>query len=139
MDTSVFPVKANMPGEAELKKALGKTYLLWQKVSNLVYAKEPGATSEWIFPGEKYGWSFRVKNKKRVIIYFIPQQGVFSVAFVFGNKAFSEIMQSNISPAIKDSLSSAKVYAEGRGLRIDVNSDDILPGIIQLVDFKLAF
>jgi hypothetical protein len=139
METIVFPDKDKMPGEAEVKKVLGKTYLVWQKVCNLVYAKVPGALSEWNFPGVKYGWSFRVKSKKRVIIYFLPRPGFFRVAFVFDNRAYNEIMRSSVSEEIKNSLTSAKVYAEGRGIRIDVTSENVLPDIVQLLDIKLAF
>jgi hypothetical protein len=138
-EASIFTEKANRPTEAELKKALGKTYLLWKKVCNLVYAKVPDAITEWNFPGVKYGWSFRIKNKKRVIIYFLPGPGLFRVAFVFWNRAYQEIMLSTVSPGIKTSLSAAKIYAEGRGIRIDVTGKEILGDISRLVDFKLAF
>lgn len=57
---------------------------------------------------------------------------------VFGQKAFDAILSSSISDAIKTELASARVYAEGRGIRIPVPDEDSLDDIFRLIDFKLA-
>lgn len=139
MDTSIFIEKTNKPEQKDLITALGKTYNLWQDIVNLVYLKYPGAVSEWNFPGQKYGWSFKIKDKKRAIIYLLPRDKRFLVAFNFGQKAFEKIMDSNISEEIKHSLESAKVYVEGRGIRIEVKNRKSLKDISQLIDIKLAY
>ncbi|MCW3089983.1 MAG: hypothetical protein JWP81_1052 [Ferruginibacter sp.] len=104
-----------------------------------MYLKYPGAVSEWNFPGQKYGWSFRIKDKKRAIIYFLPREKKLVVSFVFGQQAFEKIMDSDISQEIKLELPSAKVYAEGRGVRIEVKNRKIFKDIGQLINIKLAF
>lgn len=139
MDISIFRDKTNKPEQKDLITALGKTYNLWQDIINLVYLKYPNAVSDWNFPGQKYGWNFKIKDKKRAIIYLLPRDKRFMVAFNFGQKAFEKIMDSNISGEIKNSLESAKVYAEGRGIRIEVNNQKPLKDISQLIDIKLAF
>lgn len=73
--------------------------------------------------GEKYGWNFRIKDKKRAIIYFLPRDNYFKVAFVFGQKATDTIMESDVSPGIRNDLEKATKYAEGRGIRIDVKDN----------------
>jgi len=78
-----------------------------------------------------------MKNKKRNIIYFLPREGYFKVAFVFGQKAYIEVLESEVRESIKNELSEARFYAEGRGIRIDVNSEDILPDIKMLIGIKL--
>ncbi|MGZ5134410.1 MAG: DUF3788 domain-containing protein [Flavitalea sp.] len=139
MDISIFIDKTNKPEQKDLITALGKTYNLWQDIINLVYLKYPSAVSDWNFPGQKYGWSLKIKDKKRAIIYLLPRDKRFMVAFNFGQKAFEKIMDSNISEEIKHSLESAKVYAEGRGIRIEVKNQKPLKDISQLIDIKLAF
>lgn len=139
MDTSIYIDKTNKPEQKDLITALGKTYNLWQDIINLVYLKYPNAVSEWNFPGQKYGWNFKIKDKKRAIIYLLPREKRFLVAFNFGQKAFEKIMGSNISEEIKQSLESAKVYAEGRGIRIEVKNQKPLKDISQLIDIKLTF
>ena len=139
MDISIFIDKTKKPEQKDLITALGKTCNLWQDIINLVYLKYPDAVSEWSFPGQKYGWSFKIKDKKRAIIYLLPRDKRFMVAFNFGQKAFEKIMGSNISDEIKSSLESAKVYAEGRGIRIEVGNQEQLKDISMLIDIKLAF
>ncbi|MBK7427511.1 MAG: DUF3788 domain-containing protein [Saprospiraceae bacterium] len=138
MDTSIFPEKEKQPEEKDLIKALGKCYDLWHDIVNLVYEKYPKAVSEWNYPGQKYGWSFRVKDKKRAIIYLLPRDQYFMVAFNFGQKAVEKIMESNVSEEIKHNLATARVYAEGRGIRIEVKNLKVLEDISQLIEFKLA-
>ena len=138
MDQSVFLDKKKIPSGDDLKISLGKTYELWQRTTEFVARKYSGAIEEWNYPGEKYGWSFRMKDKKRAIIYLLPRNGFFKVALVFGQKATDSILVSRISEEIKEELKSAKVYAEGRGIRIDVKNKAVLKDIFELITIKLA-
>ncbi len=70
-------------------------------------------------------------------MYLLPREGYFKVAFVFGQKAFDAIMASDIDSAIKKELADAKVYVEGRGIRIDVKDDVVLKDIKKLIDIKV--
>lgn len=93
---------------------------------------------EWTYPGKNYGWNFRIKDKRRAIAYMLPREGYFKVAFVFGQKATDQVLASTVGPEIKQELLQARVYAEGRGIRIDVRDERIVPDIQQLVEIKLA-
>lgn len=138
MDKSIFTDKNSIPNNSDLIIALGNLHGLWQTIAMFVYSKYPKATEEWTFSGEKYGWNFRIKDKKRAIIYLLPRDKYFKVAFVFGQKAFDIILKSDVSGAIKKELEMAKAYAEGRGIRIDVKNDDTLSDIKKLIEIKIA-
>lgn len=58
---------------------------------------------------------------------------------IFMGKAFNMIMKSEVSAQIISDLESAKVYAEGRGVRIPVPDSSALADIFRLIDIKLAF
>ena len=139
VDSSFFMDRSVVPTEDDLKGALGKSYNLWKEIRDQVIHKYPEGIEDWNFPGKKYGWSFRIKDKKRAIIYLLPREDTFMAAFVFGHKAFDAIMQGDVSEKIKSELASAKVYAEGRGIRIPVHDRDVLGDIFRLIDYKLAF
>jgi hypothetical protein len=139
MDHSIFMDKASTPSGKELKRVLGNKYELWMEIRAYVLQKYPDGKEEWNFPGKNYGWSFRIKDKKRAIIYFLPRREEFLTAFVFGGKAFEAIKESEISPKIVSDLESARVYAEGRGVRIPVPDRSTLKDIFRLIDIKLAF
>lgn len=137
MATSIFTDKAKKPGPRELQEALGKSYNLWIDIAEYVYRKFPDAGDEWAYPGKSFGWNYRIRDAKRVIVYMMPGDKFFRVSFVFGAKATEEAMLSKISKEIKDLISSAKVYAEGRGFRIDVSKKKTVKDIKKLVDIKL--
>lgn len=80
-----------------------------------------------------------MNDKKRVIVYLLPREAYFKVAFVFGQKATDAILNSTISDEIKNELLSAKAYAEGRGIRIDVREPEVLKDILRLIEIKLAY
>ena len=137
MDTSIFMDKSIKPSDTDLKSALGKNYSFWCLISEYVYSQYSNSVSEWKYPGAKYGWSFRIKDKKRVIVYLLPRKGFFKAAFMFGQKASDEIIKSNVSNEIKEELRNARVYAEGRGIRIDVKSKVAIKDIKLLINIKL--
>jgi len=138
MEHSIFMDKSQVPTEAALQGALGDKYELWMDIRDRVYEKYPLGTEEWNFPGKKYGWSFRIKDKKRAIVYLLPGDHAFLAAFVFGGRAFDVIRKSAVSTQIKSDLENAKVYAEGRGIRIHIPDRSALEDIYRLIDIKLA-
>ena len=137
-DISIFTDKTIVPTIEDLEGKIGKTYSLWMHIREFVYQKYPNGVEDWNYPGKKYGWSFRIKDKKRAILYFLPRENYFKVAFVFGQKALDQILETTISESIKNDLLSAKKYAEGRGVSIDVKNDSVIPDIQKIVEIKLA-
>ena len=138
-DYSVFMNPDIQPTEAKLQDKLAGTYEIWKFIESQVLVEKPILSAEWNFGGKKFGWNFRIKDKKRAIIYMLPREGFFKVAFVFGEKAFEVVMQSSVSEQIKSDLASAKKYAEGRGVRIEVRGKSVVDDILQLVGIKHAF
>ena len=138
MDQSIFTDKARPPQPADLAAALGTRHQLWQELCDLALSKYPKAISEWYFPGAKWGWNFRIKDKKRAIVYLLPREGHFLAAFVFGERAYEAVMESPVSKDIKEDLQAARPYTEGRGIRIEVKDEKRLQDLDQLIRIKLA-
>lgn len=136
---SVFTDKAIQPTSDTLSKTLEELYTLWKSITDSCICLCPEAIGNWHYSGDKYGWSYRISDKKRVLIYLLPRAGFFKIAFVFGQKAMKEIEKSAINESIQNELRNAKVYSEGRGVRIDVKDNDILKDIQQLIAIKIQF
>lgn len=134
---SVFTNKLIEPSQADLKNTLGETLPYWEEVIHYTTTLYKAAVNTWQYAGDKYGWNFRVRDKKRVLVYLLPHTGFFEAAFVFGEKATTEILRSELSEAIKQELRAAKPYAEGRGIRIAVRKAEQLPDLRKLIDTKL--
>ncbi|MCD7898751.1 MAG: DUF3788 domain-containing protein [Bacteroides sp.] len=137
-DILIFTDKAITPTDKDLAEKLEATYSLWVKLVEYVMAQYPAATSQWSYSGQKSGWHFRLKDKKRAILYFLPREGFFKVSMVFGEKATSEILSSNVAKDIKNGLEQAVKYAEGRGIQIEIKDDCLINDIQTLINIKLS-
>jgi hypothetical protein len=138
MDTSVFMDLAKTPETNELKGAIGNTFLYWKELRDFIFEKYPAAIEEWFISVKKFGWSYRIKDKKRAIIYLSPRTDCFYVTLVFGQKATDQILTSDISKKIKDELMSSKVYMEGRVIRLEIHDKNFISDIKKLVEIKIA-
>lgn len=133
---SIFTDKNNQPKHTDLETALGNTYMLWKELADYVSACYPEGIEEWSYT--KHGWFCRIKDKKRAILYLLPRSKFFKTAFVFGQKATEQILNSDISELIRTELAAAHQYAEGRGIRIDIIDNTLINDIKKLIDIKLS-
>lgn len=135
---SVFTDQHHVPNDQDLRQALGETYGFWKLIRDFTIAAYPKAKQEWRYSGVKFGWGFRISDTKRVIVYLLPRNGFFKVALVFGQKATDELLGSQVADSIKEELMAAKVYKEGRGIRLDIKGPELLSDIEQLIITKMA-
>lgn len=135
---SIFTDKTIKPTQVELKNGLSNTFDLWMSLAEWAKKTSPNSSEEWHIASEKFGWSFRIKDKKRVLIYLLPRDRYFKIGFVFGQKATDKIFATEIHQSIIDELKIAKVYAEGRGIRIDVKDELLIDDLKQLIEIKCS-
>jgi len=138
MALSVFDDKAAKPDEKALAAVLGKTYSLWETTHAHLAREFDPIDQEWGFPGEKYGWSLRIKHKKRTILYLTSLEGRFRVAFVLGDRAVAAVEESSVPEGIKEELRNARKYAEGRDLAFEIKAAKDLRAIKQLAAIRMA-
>lgn len=135
---SIFTDTSIQPDEQELQKALNNTYPLWNAIKEYTLKKAPAATQQWKHSGTKFGWGFRISDKKRVLVYLLPREGFFRVAMIFGQKAVDALIAADIADNIKTELLAARPFAEGRGIRLEVKGLCVLEDIRQLIDIKIS-
>lgn len=135
---SIFTFKNSKPTVEDLENALGNTYQIWKDIEDFTKNNYSNAICEWNFSSEKFGWSYRIKDSKRVLVYLLPRDRFFKVAFVFGEKAIAQIYEGDISETIKSELNDAKKYNEGKGIRIEVKDESDIKDIQKLVIFKIS-
>lgn len=137
MEPNAFIGKSKKPTDDALVVALGPSKKLWdQLVSEL--ADELGADiQEWNSYSPKAGWSLRVKQKKRMIVWLAPCLGCFRVAFILGDKAVKAARQSKLPKQVLKVLDEAPRYPEGTGVRLTVKAAGDLAAIHELAAIKL--
>lgn len=77
METSIFMDLTKTPNASDLVAPLGNVVTVWNEIKDFVFEKYPAAIEEWHVAVQKYGWGFRMKDKKRAIIYLSPREGFF--------------------------------------------------------------
>ena len=123
MEDPVFPDKSQVPKEADLAKAIGRAKRHWDNLKTHALDADPAATEEWKYYMKKTGWTFRVKNKRRNLLYMQPcGKGRFTVGLMFGKQAVQAAERSDLPDQVVETIRQSPQYPEGRMIRIEVTS-----------------
>ena len=137
MVVNAFIGKAEAPTDSELASELGTAKQVWDRLLVDLDRTHMLATREWNSYSRKGGWSLRLKKGDRNIIYLSPGKGCFMASFALGDKAVEAAKRSKLPKAVLEAIATAKRYAEGTGVRLDVTKAKDLPPIVKLVEIKL--
>ena len=136
---NAFIGKSEQPSNTELAAVLGPSAPLWSELIEEITADTPSLAQEWKgVCSNKYGWSLRLKQKSRNIIYLSPCQNCFRVAFILSDKAVKAAGEAHLPKPVARALATAPHFPEGTGLRLVVNRTSDLPAIRKLAQIKLA-
>ncbi len=136
---NAFKGKEDRPTDAEIADALGPTADLWKEFVQWMADREGVTEQEWKgIVVKKYGWSLRLKQKKRNIVYLGPGEGCFMVSFVLSDKALTAAKKSNLPKAVADVIAAAPRYPEGNGVQFVVKRAADLRPIQMIAAIKLA-
>ena len=135
---NAFEGKLEEPTAVDIAAALGASATTWNLLIDWLAEKHEITTLEWKSLSPKYGWSLRLKLKKRTILYLAPCHGCFRAAFVLGDRAVEAVRHSSLPKAIMNIVQESPRYPEGTGVRLVVKGMKDLPAIRKLVEIKLA-
>ena len=120
MALSAFDDKSKQPRVGDLKRTLGKASAHWDGLIAHIAAEYAPLEQTWNFSGANWGWSLRLKQKKRTVLYMTPCRGLFLVGFALGEKAVKAAHDSPLPDSILTVIDEAKKYTEGRAVRIEI-------------------
>jgi hypothetical protein len=135
---SVFDDKSRPPQDDELAAMLGSTFAIWNELKKRIASRFAPLSIEWGFTSQKTGWGVRLKRDKRTILYMTPCQGYFMASFALGEKAVRAAHESDLPASVLKAIDSAKKYAEGRGVRLEVRSVEDVRNVERLAVIKMA-
>jgi len=138
MALSVFDDKERQPQDTDVAEALEATYTLWEDLKSQIATQFDPLSVDWGFAGKNYGWSLRLKQKKRTVLYMTPCRGHFLVGFALGEKAVDAAHQSDLRKSALNIIDGAKKYAEGRGVRIEVRRGEDILDVVKIATIKMA-
>ena len=138
MAFSAFDHKAEEPTEADVAEVLADTNRLWIDLKSLLASQFSPLAEDWTFSGKKWGWSLRLKHKKRAVLYMTPSTGFFDAGLALGEKAVAAANASDLPHSLLEIINGSRKYAEGRGVRLEVRSNADLADVVQLAAIKMA-
>lgn len=129
---------AKPPQRATLDATLGAAAPLWHSAIRRAVSRAPQLAEAWHFAGPRIGWSLRLVDGDRIVVYLTPGTELFCVGLVLGAKAVEAAREAGLSTAAADILEAAPKYAEGHGVRFVVASSEDLAPFDELLSIKLA-
>ena len=134
---NAFIGKAKPPTDKELTAALGPAQPLWKQLLAELADELKLAAREWNTYSPKAGWSLRIKRGDRIILYLAPLQGCFRASFALGDNAVRAALAGGLPGPVVKSIESAKKYAEGTAVRIEVNTAEDVEVVKKLGKAKM--
>jgi hypothetical protein len=129
--------QSHAPTEGELAARLGPAALsLWHQLITTLVEEFAIDEQEWHTYSAKAGWSLRLKQKHRAIVYLSPCEGFFRASFALGDKALLAARRSGLPVHVLRLLEEARRYAEGTAVRVDVRCADNIEAVKKLVTAK---
>jgi hypothetical protein len=138
MALSAFDDRSKAPAAADLVRTLGRSSTHWEQLVAQLSSEYAPLDETWIFSGAKWGWSLRLKRKKRTVLYMTPCKKHFLVGFALGQKAVKAAHEGALPHSILAAIDEAPRYAEGRGLRIEVRNKTDRENVLALAAVKMA-
>jgi hypothetical protein len=135
---SAFDDKSKKPRASDLERTLKRASAHWNSLIQHIASEYPPLDEMWTFAGAKWGWSLRLRQQKRAVLYMTPCEGYFFVGFALGEKAVKAAHGSSLPDSLLAVLDEANKYAEGRAVRIEVRSKKDLDNAKKLASIKMA-
>jgi len=138
MALSAFDDKSHEPEEPELQGTLGRAGARWDELVAYIASEYAPLTTKWGFAGAKWGWSLRLTQKMRTVLYMTPQERCFLVGFALGERAVRAAHAIPLADSVLAVIDEAPKYAEGRGVRIEVRTKKDIETVKRLAAVKMA-
>jgi len=136
MPTSIFDNKEIVPNDEDLENILKSSLNAYNKLISYLENEYAPLTNEWKFYSKKAGWTLRISNKKRNLLFLSPNEDYFLVTVNMGVKVSKMVLDSDVSDNTKDLIKQAKVYAEGTGVIIEVRNEKDLEDIKTILNIR---
>ncbi len=117
MEEKSFIDKNVKPDETGLKKALGKTFLMYERLIKLVSSYK----SEWSFYN-KSGWLLKIFDSKKALFYIVPLKNEFMVSMTIRENERTVFMKDEELSCFHEDMKNSKKYPEGYALRFVIKT-----------------
>jgi hypothetical protein len=138
MALSAFDDTSRGPSDRQVADALGDVNDLWDGLKAEIASRFDPIAEDWTFSGKQWGWSLRLKHKKRAVLYMTPSDGRFFVGFALGEQAVAAAQEAGLPKRLLEIIEGSQKYAEGRAVRLEVTTPAGVEWAVILAEIKMA-
>ena len=138
MALSAFDDTSRGPSDRQVADALGDVNDLWDGLRAEIASRFDPIAEDWTFSGKQWGWSLRLKHKKRAVLYMTPSDGLFFVGFALGVQAVAAAQEAGLPKRLLEIIEGSQKYAEGRAVRLEVTTPAGVDWAVILAEIKMA-
>lgn len=106
------------PGDEYLAKQLGKTHPFFLKLT----ATAESFAQEWKYYGAKYGWTYKVSDRKKALFWLTPVENGFRIGLSLREEERESLLQSDLPDNLATAVREAMKSPEGFGVRLEVRN-----------------
>jgi hypothetical protein len=136
--TTLNPEKPAPPTSEELAALLGSAIGLWSGLHEAVRAANAPVTERWVYGGRKYGWSCRLEQGKKGVLYMTPDAGHFRIGMALSDSDREAVLASEVPIDVREALAATTKAMEGWPVRMAVRTADDVAVVLELVEIKLS-
>jgi len=138
MALSAFDDKSAAPEEEALTRMLGRTAAHWAELIAHLAAEYTPLDEKWTFAGAKWGWSLRLRQKKRTVMSLVPCEKHFLACLALGDKAAEAARDRDLPDSILAIIDQAERFPEGLAVRIPIRNKKDREAVKKLAAIKMA-
>jgi hypothetical protein len=130
---------SSSPDDAIVREWIGPiSFTQWSALRDWIASEYPGVFKpDWIYGGQKHGWSLRYK-KSKAFCTLVPEYGGFSAVVVLGGAERKKVdaKRDQLSPRLMEIYDASETYHDGKWLKIGISSENDLKGVTELLAMK---
>jgi hypothetical protein len=134
----IFIDKNRKPAKTEILEAIGPMISIWQKLIHYIREKHLVQEDFKFMYGKNYGWALRFRIKGKLLVALYPSKSGFTAQVILNPEAIRKSQKIKFGENVRETISQAHPYPEGRWLFIPVKSGKDFRDIQQLLELRVG-
>ena len=135
MGIGTFVSKDHKPTMREMLASVGPKRELWEDLARFI-DENYRVKSDLAFYGKNYGWAVRYRRSGKALLSLYPGKDSFAVQIVLGETLVQKASSLTLGENVRNVLTNARPFPEGRWLFIRIGSRRDLNDVKQLLALK---
>jgi hypothetical protein len=124
------------PSTEVLAETLGKSFAVFEELSNVITGSDYGLTLEWKYYHDGKAWLCKVCSAKKTIFWLSVWDGFFKTGFYFTEKTRPGVMELPIDENIKAEFAQSQSAGKLIPLSMEITKKKQLKDVLEIIRYK---